>query len=102
MPALVAPLWDDLEAIEGTGDTYFQTFGEAPNRYCVVEWHDYTFGHGTVQEMTLTFEVIFHENGDMVFVGRRKLATFRDVMAAFAQPLNILVTTSVLANTLRN
>ncbi len=67
MPALVAPLWDDLEAIEGTGDTYFQTFGEAPNRYCVVEWHNFTFGHGTVEEMTLTFEVIFHENGDMVF-----------------------------------
>ncbi len=27
MPALVAPLWDDIKAIEGTGDTYFQTFG---------------------------------------------------------------------------
>ncbi len=67
MPALVAPLWDDLKAIEGTGDTYFETFGDAPNRYCVVEWHDFTFGHGTVDEMTLTFEVIFHENGDMIF-----------------------------------
>jgi protein involved in polysaccharide export with SLBB domain len=42
------------------------------------------------------------ENGDMVFVGRRKLATFHDVMSAFAQPLNILVTTAVLANTLKN
>ena len=37
------------------------------------------------------------ENGDLVFVGRRKLATWNDIMRAFAQPLNILVTTSVLA-----
>jgi polysaccharide export outer membrane protein len=39
-------------------------------------------------------------DGDMIFVGRRKLATFHDVMRAFAEPLNVLVTTAVLANTL--
>lgn len=38
------------------------------------------------------------QDGDMVFVSRRKLATYFDVMRVFAQPLNILVTTSVLAN----
>lgn len=39
-------------------------------------------------------------DGDLIFVGRRKLATYTDVMNAFAQPLNILVTTAVLANSI--
>ena len=67
VPALVAPLWDDLLADEGTGDIYFQTFGDEPNRYCVVEWHNLRFRYGTVEDTTLTFEVIFHEDGDMIF-----------------------------------
>ena len=37
-------------------------------------------------------------NGDLIFVGRRKLATYFDVMRAFAEPLNILVTSSILAS----
>jgi polysaccharide export outer membrane protein len=41
------------------------------------------------------------QNGDMIFVGRRKLATYFDVMRVFAQPLNILVTTAVLANAVK-
>ncbi len=67
MPALVAAYWDDLYADEGVGDVYFQRFGEAPDRYCVVEWHNLRFCYGTVQDTTLCFEVIFHENGDMIF-----------------------------------
>ena len=67
MPALVAAYWDDLEADEGIGDVYFQTFGEAPNRYFVVEWHNVRFHAGTGGDPTLCFEVIFHENGDIVF-----------------------------------
>lgn len=41
-------------------------------------------------------------DGDMVFVGRRKLATWNDVVGAFAQPLSMLVTTAVLANTIND
>ena len=67
MPALVAVFWDDLEADAGTGDIYFQTFGTAPDRYCVVEWHNVRFHAGTGGDPTLCFEVIFHENGDMIF-----------------------------------
>ncbi|MCD4793588.1 MAG: choice-of-anchor J domain-containing protein [Bacteroidales bacterium] len=67
MPALVAVYWDDLLADEGIGDIYFQTFGTAPDRYCVVEWHNFRFCYGTVTDTTLCFEAIFHENGDIIF-----------------------------------
>jgi len=67
MPALIAIYWDDLFADEGIGDIYYQTFGEAPNRYCVVEWHNLRFCYGTGGNPTLCFEAIFHENGDIVF-----------------------------------
>ena len=67
MPALIAIYWDDLHADQGTGDIYFQTFGTAPNRYCVVEWHNVRFHNGTGGTPSLCFEVIFHENGEMVF-----------------------------------
>jgi hypothetical protein len=67
MPALIAIYWDDLHADEGIGDIYFQTFGTAPNRYCVVEWHNVRFHAGTGGDPTLCFEVIFHEDGEMVF-----------------------------------
>ena len=67
MPALVAIYWDDLHVDEGIGDIYFQTFGTAPNRYCVVEWYNVRFHAGTGGDPTLCFEVIFHENGEMIF-----------------------------------
>jgi len=67
MPALVAPYWDDLLADEGVGDVYVQTLGEAPNRYCVIEWCNFRYRYGTVEDTTLTFEAILHENGEMVF-----------------------------------
>ena len=67
MPALVAVYWDDLHADEGIGDIYFQTFGEAPDRYCVVEWHNVRFHAGTGGDPTLCFEAIFHENGEIIF-----------------------------------
>ncbi|MCD4797348.1 MAG: choice-of-anchor J domain-containing protein, partial [Candidatus Cloacimonetes bacterium] len=67
MPALIAVYWDDLHADEGTGDIFFQTFGTAPNRYCVVEWHNVRFHNGTGGTPCLCFEVIFHESGEMIF-----------------------------------
>ena len=66
-PALVAVYWDDLIADESTGDVYFQTFGAEPDRYCVVQWNNLRFLGGTVEDTSLTFEVIFYENGEMKF-----------------------------------
>lgn len=37
-------------------------------------------------------------NGDMVFVARRKLATFREVMTTFAAPLSLIYTTLLITN----
>jgi hypothetical protein len=67
MPALIAAYWDDLMADEGVGDVYFQTFGTEPDRYCVIEWHDFRFRYGTWDTSTLTFEMILHEDGEIVF-----------------------------------
>jgi len=66
MPALIAVFWDDLEADEGVGDIYFQTFGAAPNRYCVVQWHNFRFHAGTGLQDYLNFEVILRESGEIV------------------------------------
>lgn len=38
------------------------------------------------------------ENGDLIFVGRRKLATFTDIMQAFALPLSAIYTTILISN----
>ena len=38
------------------------------------------------------------QDGDMIFVGRRKLATFTDIMQAFALPLSAIYTTILISN----
>ena len=38
------------------------------------------------------------QDGDMIFVGRRKLATFTEVMQAFALPLSAIYTTILISN----
>ena len=38
------------------------------------------------------------QDGDMIFVGRRKLASFTDVMHAFALPLSAIYTTLLISN----
>ncbi len=38
------------------------------------------------------------QNGDLIFVGRRKLATFSDIMQAFALPLSAIYTTVLISN----
>jgi len=37
-------------------------------------------------------------NGDLIFVGRRKLSTFSDIMLAFALPLSAIYTTILISN----
>ncbi|HEX9726723.1 MAG TPA: SLBB domain-containing protein [Vicinamibacteria bacterium] len=42
------------------------------------------------------------QDGDMIFVGRRRLATFTDVMYAFALPLSTIYTTVLISNSAGN
>ncbi|HCX99373.1 MAG TPA: hypothetical protein DG754_04455, partial [Bacteroidales bacterium] len=66
MPALIAVFWDDLLAEENTGDVYYQMFGTAPERYGVIQWNNLRFVAGNGGSQTLCFEVILHENGDII------------------------------------
>ncbi|MDO9577880.1 MAG: choice-of-anchor J domain-containing protein, partial [Candidatus Cloacimonadales bacterium] len=67
MPGLVAVYWDAQRVNEGIGDIYYQTFGTAPNRYCVIEWQNFEFDYNYSGEPTLCYEAIFHENGEIIF-----------------------------------
>ncbi|GAB1404483.1 hypothetical protein MASR1M74_16620 [Lentimicrobium sp.] len=66
MPALIAVFWDDLFAEQNTGDVYYQMFGTAPERYGVIQWNNLRFVAGDGGSQTLCFEVILHENGDII------------------------------------
>lgn len=66
MPALIAVFWDDLFADQGIGDVLYQTMGTMPDRYCVIQWNNLRFVAGTGGSPTLCFQVILHENGDII------------------------------------
>lgn len=66
MPALIAVFWDDLFADQGIGDVLYQTMGTAPERCCIIQWNNVRFVAGTGGSPTLCFQVILHENGDIV------------------------------------
>jgi len=66
---LIAPFWDDMTLKDNNptfdGKILYQQFGEAPNRYLVIEWHEVPmFGQVDYPE---TFEVVLYENGDILF-----------------------------------
>jgi hypothetical protein len=66
MPGLIAAYWDDLEADQGIGNVYFQSFGESPNQYTIIQWHNLRYHAGTGGSPILKFQVILHENGEIV------------------------------------
>lgn len=66
VPNLIAVFWDDLEAVEGVSDVYFQTFGSAPNRYFIIQWNNLQFLAGNHGSPTLCFQAILYENGDIL------------------------------------
>ncbi len=66
MPGLIAVYWDDLFAEEGASDIYFETFGTAPNRYTIIQWHNLRFLAGTGGSPILKFQVVLHENGEIL------------------------------------
>lgn len=62
---LIAPYASpfNLTPIGPASRVFYKSGGTAPNRYFVVEWYQVSFDfHGN-----FTFEVILHENGDIVF-----------------------------------
>lgn len=63
----VAPFWDDLcvnYQTYNTGQVYYERGGSYPNRYFAIEWYQVSrLGSGDL----LTFEVVLHESGDIVF-----------------------------------
>jgi hypothetical protein len=61
---VIAPYWTpiDLDVSGPSGRVYYSSGGESPNRYFAVEWYQVTSSNETY-----TFEVILHENGDIVF-----------------------------------
>lgn len=66
MPALIAVYWDDLEADQGVGDLYFQSFGESPARYTIFQWHNLRYNAGSGGNALLKFQLILHENGEIL------------------------------------
>lgn len=63
---VIAPYASLFGLADSTGPNrvYYRAGGAAPNRYFVVEWHQVVEDGG---EATYTFEVVLHENGDIVF-----------------------------------
>jgi len=74
---VVAPYWAcySLASSGPAGRVYYHTGGTAPDRYFVVEWYGVTWS-----SETYTFEVILHENGDILFQYQTMGAT--DAVAA--------------------
>ncbi|HNX01352.1 MAG TPA: choice-of-anchor J domain-containing protein [Candidatus Cloacimonadota bacterium] len=66
MPGLIAAYWDDLQADQGTGDIYFQSFGTAPNRYAIIQWNNFRFHAGSGGSPILKFQVVLYENGEII------------------------------------
>ena len=66
---LIAPFWDDLW--NDQGGVWHAEIGAAPHRMLIVEWANlshYVYSGGSSGTAgTITFEVIFYEDGDLLF-----------------------------------
>ena len=60
------PWWDDIQQdyIDGIGNVFVQTLGDAPNRQFVIEWYNLpvSFGGGE----TITFEAVLYEGSNYI------------------------------------
>lgn len=68
----VAPYWSPLYLSNSgaNGRVYYMSGGSAPNRYFVVQWHNVNGdppGDPIGGDDTFRFQLILHENGDIVF-----------------------------------
>jgi hypothetical protein len=59
----LAPYWDDLS--DSQGNVYWKTVGNAPDRRVVIQWANRP--HADLDPDSITFEMILHESGDIVF-----------------------------------
>jgi hypothetical protein len=57
--------WDDLICNCPGADLFYQTFGDAPNRYCVIEWANNKF-FNDCNSPSLTFEAILYEGSNSI------------------------------------
>jgi len=57
--------WDDLISTCTGADIFYQTFGSAPNRYCVVEWVNNRFFNDCLSP-SLTFEAVLFEGSNNI------------------------------------
>jgi|GEM_PF-5746489 len=60
--SLIAPFWDDLYTYQAR----HQTFGSTPNRYKIVQWKSIVYSQAVLRD-TVIFQVILHENGDILY-----------------------------------
>jgi hypothetical protein len=59
---VISAYWTPIEIVtSGPDRVYYSSGGEAPDRFFVIEWYQVMFG-----DETYTFEIILHENGDIV------------------------------------
>ncbi len=64
---IVALLHEDINCNDsngGGGDIYYNFSGDSPNRYLIIEYHNVHHKNGN---LIGTFEVIFYENGTIIF-----------------------------------
>jgi hypothetical protein len=70
LSTLVAPFWDDLYPVPGSGqDVYWGIIGGAPNRQLVIEWRDVRHYNCNADSLaTVRFRVVFFEgSSDILF-----------------------------------
>lgn len=82
--ALIAPFWDDLMP-SSHGDVYYQTLGEEPNRFFVVEWNDVAHYPWSGVSTRNTFQVILFEGSNDILFQYLTQSGVGDVGQAVAQ-----------------
>ncbi len=59
--------WDDMDVVSGdNSNMYYQTFGSAPSRYCVITWKDVERRNSPYSFNQMTFQAILYEDGQIV------------------------------------
>lgn len=62
----MAPWWDDLEIIAGTGSILYQTQGVSPNQTFTVQWTDVHSYRISTTGRTLNFQLVLYETTNVI------------------------------------
>ena len=81
---VIAPLWDDLRVDAPSGDSasgvYAGTFGTAPHRFAVVQWHQVRFANESANAPLLDFELVIYEGtNELQFIYHRLASVATDL-----------------------